>query len=883
MNADFDALASMLAAKKLYPNATLVFPGSQEGSLRDFFLQSTLYIFDFEKIKQVDLEKVERLILVDTRQAGRIGDFKDIVGKNGVDIHIYDHHPPSPDDITGSVEVIREVGANTTIMVSLLRERDICLTPEEATVMATGIYEDTGSFNFSSTREEDFSAAAFLLSKGADLNIVSDLITRELTVEQVSLLHDLIESAKSYDINGVAVVITKVSSNRYVGDFALLAHKFIDMENINVLFALARMEDRVYMVARSRISEVNVGEIAMTFGGGGHPTAASAAIKNETLLQVEKNLILVLRSKVNPTTNAGSLMSSPAITVEVDKTIQDALDLIIKYNINGAPVVSHDQLKGQITRQVLEKAAFHGLRDLPVKELMSPDTVSVHPNASLYEIQQLFFVDKQRLLPVCENDRLVGIITRTDLLNALIGQPTVSEYLYDSSKGHDFVRTKKIKSLMAERLPEDIFKLLQDIGEAAEELSYNAYAVGGFVRDLLLRRDNFDIDVVIEGDGIHFARVFAKKHNLRMRHFIKFRTAVLIFPDGYKVDVATARLEYYESPAALPVVEISSIKLDLHRRDFIMNTLAVKLNSKHFGTLIDFFGAQKDIKEKVIRVLHNLSFVEDPTRVFRAIRFEQRFGLKIDKLTANLIKNAIKIKCFDHLSGIRIFSELRLILLEDNPASILAEMNHYKLLPVIWPDLRWSPSKEKLINRIKEVISWYELSYIEESFQHWLVYFLGLTSDLKWESLEALCERLMVPTRKKTAIITDRAAADRILKKYYLRKNLMKSEIYNDLNLLSNEALLYMMARTGKDMTRRSISLYLNQLRYINLHLTGRGLKDMGYKPGPVFKQILSTLFQSKLDDIVKTPEDEIDYVKAHWPLPLIDRTDPTSSRNPPE
>ena len=172
------------------------------------------------------------------------------------------------------------------------------------------------------------------------------------------------------------------------------------------------------------------------------------------------------------------------------------------------------------------------------------------------------------------------------------------------------------------------------IGKTAEDFNYNAYVIGGFVRDLFLYRSNEDIDVVIEGDGIAFARQFSKEMGTRVHTHEKFGTAVVIFPDGFKIDVASARMEYYKFPAALPTVEMSSLKLDLFRRDFTINTLAIELNPEKFGKLLDFFSAQKDIKDKVLRVLHNLSFVEDPTRVFRALRFEQRFGFTIGKLTA---------------------------------------------------------------------------------------------------------------------------------------------------------------------------------------------------------------------------------------------------------
>ncbi|GAJ11841.1 unnamed protein product, partial [marine sediment metagenome] len=250
----------------------------------------TSYLFDFVRIKDVDLNNVKRLILVDTRQKKRIGKFKKLLDKNAMEIHIYDHHPPSDDDIKGDFEIVQERGALTSILAGIIREKGIKITPDEATLMSLGIYEDTGSFTYSSTTAEDYEAAAWLLEQGASLNTISDMLTRELTAEQVWLLNDLMASATRNNINGVEVVIAKVRSDRYIGDFAVLVQKFMEMENLNVIFALAQMENRVYLVARSRIPEVNVAEIAFEFGGGGHPQAASATVTDKTLIQAEEDL-----------------------------------------------------------------------------------------------------------------------------------------------------------------------------------------------------------------------------------------------------------------------------------------------------------------------------------------------------------------------------------------------------------------------------------------------------------------------------------------------------------------------------------------------------------------------------------------------------------------
>ena len=571
--------------------------------------------------------------------------------------------------------------------------------------MALGIFEDTGSFTFTSTTPQDFEAGAFLLGQGADLNVVSEIITRELNAEQVALLNDLLEHSTSFHVGGIEVVLARTTAPEYVPDFAVVAHRLMDVENIQVLFALAQMEDRVFVVGRSRLPEVDVAEILSELGGGGHSYAASAAIKDQPLTQVEERLRQVLQARIHPGAWPGKSCRSRSSPSPPRSTLEEAEVILNRYNINALPVLADGKLLGLINRQTVEKGIFHGLKRHPVKDYMNTEVATVDPDAAIAEIRDRLVINKQRILPVVEDGKVIGLISRTDLLHLLIAE-------HDEAQWSQPVRTKNIESLMRERLPKDILEILKQVGLVAAELKFSAYVVGGFVRDLLLKHENLDIDIVIEGDAIVFARRFAARFGARSREFQKFKTAVIIFPDGFKIDVATARTEYYEAPGALPIVEYSSIKMDLYRRDFTINTLALKLNPGEFGTLLDFFGAQRDLKDGRISLLHNLSFVEDPTRVFRAIRFEQRFKFRITKLAANLINNAVRNNFFDRLSGARLFGELRLILQEDNPIPAIARLAEFNLLAAVHPRLVFDEGPRRLLEQVQAVLSWYDLLYL---------------------------------------------------------------------------------------------------------------------------------------------------------------------------
>jgi len=869
VNADFDALASMLAAQKLYPDGLVVFPGSQEKNLKNFFINSMVYLFNMVDINDIDFGGIRRLILVDTRHPDRIGKLRKLLKQSDIEIHIYDHHPSSDNDIKGCLEVHGKTGANVTILTEIIQAKGVRISADEATIMCLGIYEDTGSFTFPSTTERDFLAAAFLLSQGANLNIVSDLIARELSPEQVVILNDMIQAVTRYHINGLEIVVTSVTMEKYMPDFAFLVQKLVKMQNLDAIFAIARMENKIYVVARSRVAEVDVGVILSAMGGGGHPYAAAASIRDKTLAQTETRLLEILYSKIRTQRQAKDLMSAPAISTSADISCQEAKDLITRYNINALLVTEKsdgiEKLCGYITRQVLEKVLFHKLGEVAVRDYMTTEVATVGPDADLLEIQEKIIDNKQRILPVMKNSSIAGVITRTDLLNILVRQSQSKlEIAADSFKEPAPAHTRNIVRFMKERLSSELIKILRQIGEVADEIGYGAYVVGGFVRDLFLYRSDEDLDIVIEGDGIAFARKYAKLVKARIHSHEKFGTAVIIFTNGFKIDVASARMEYYKFPAALPVVEMSSIKLDLYRRDFTINTLAIQLNSEKFGTLIDFFAARKDIKEKIIRVLHNLSFVEDPTRVFRAIRFEQRFGFTIGKLTAGLIANAINMNFFRGVSGKRVFTELRLILEEENPVAAIVRLHDFGLLKVIHPSINLDKYFIAMLTSAKEVLTWHDLLFLDEPYKKWVVYFLALIYHCDSERSEEICRRFELPPDFRKIFSIERFDADRCV--FWLEKNLPvpDSALYRQLIGFRTELILYMMAAAKHQKVKRAISHFFTNLRRVHISLQGRDLKKMKLKPGPIYRQILRAVLDAKLDGQLKTKNDEIEFAQSY-------------------
>ncbi|MFW6372744.1 MAG: CBS domain-containing protein [Thermodesulfobacteriota bacterium] len=869
VNADYDALACMLAAQKLYPEALVVFPGSHEKTLRNFFIQSMIYLFNLEEIKEIDFSRIQRLVLVDTRQPDRIGNFAALLDRDDLEIHIYDHHSPLTGDIRGDVEVVETTGAAISILTGIIRERGIAISEEEATIMCLGLYEDTGSFTFTSTTEKDFLTAAYLLSKGAKLDIISNLTAREMSFEQVGVLNDMLQAVSRYHIKGVEVAVTTVTTEKYVPDFAFLVHKMMRMENLSAFFAIARMANKVYLVARSRSPEVDVGAIVSKMGGGGHPYAAAATVRDKTLFQAEQELLEILYQDVRSSKRAKDLMSSPAIRADAATTLEEARNLVTRYNINALLVTERrdgtEVLLGYISRQVISKALYLKLHDTSVQEYTSTELGTVGPESELPEIQDKIIENKQRVLPVVEGDRILGVITRTDLLNVLVQQSDfTARHQINPYEDSINARTRSIHRLMKERLSDSLLDLLRSAGKVADELDYGAYVVGGFVRDLFLYRPNEDVDIVVEGSGIEFAKTFARSRGARVHAYEKFGTAVVIFPDGFKIDIATARMEYYRFPADLPTVEMSSIKLDLFRRDFTINTLAIQLNSQRFGTLIDFFSAQKDIKEKTIRILHNLSFVEDPTRVFRAIRFEQRFGFTIGKLTAGLIKNAVKMDFFKKLSGRRTFNELRQILEEENPLPAIQRLQDFDLLKMIHPELQMEKKMISDFKAVKKVLSWHDLLFLDEPYLRWAVYFMVLIRGFKADVSREICEKFELAPRYQDILLKERFQAEQCLFRLGGMLPAQNSRIYEALSGFRVELLLYMMAVTRKKMVKKAISLFFTQLRQTRISVTGKDLKRAGIEPGPIYREIMDAILKARLNGTVHTRDEELNFVRSY-------------------
>ncbi|GAB6281147.1 MAG: hypothetical protein STSR0007_13260 [Thermovirga sp.] len=469
---------------------------------------------------------------------------------------------------------IESVGATTTLLVEKLLEIGADISTQEATLFAMGIYEDTGALTFGAVSERDFRAVLSLRSLGADMTTIPAHIELSLDSSERRILDRLIENARERYINGAKVVVSSMTNSLYVDGLSLFVHRLRDYFDADVAIAAVQMEKRVYVVARGREEVLDVASLLSPLGGGGHSQAAAVTLTGVSPEDVLSNLEGRLEQAIQPLVTVGQVMTSPVMAIFPEMSVEDAYRLMIRYGHAALPVALDGFLLGIITRKDLDKAIIHGLGTALVQDFMTRDPLTIMPGAPVAEAHRMMVSRNIGRIPVTKEGQILGIVTRTDILRALFPRSLPSE---TRTVAPEMPWTEDVSGVMAEFLKAPVSAMLRKLGDRASLMGVRAYVVGGFVRDLLLGRQNEDLDIVIEGDAVAFLESWVRD-GCRVAIHQRFRTGTIIFTDGWKVDVATARREYYEYPVAQPQVSIDSLKHDLYRRDYSVNAMAISIN-----------------------------------------------------------------------------------------------------------------------------------------------------------------------------------------------------------------------------------------------------------------------------------------------------------------
>jgi tRNA nucleotidyltransferase (CCA-adding enzyme) len=988
--ADFDSLGAAVGLCVLRPGSRIVLTGGCHPTVRDF-LALHRDEYPLIERRSVNPQQIRSITIVDASGRDRLGkaaEWLDLPHLN--EIAVFDHHLQADLDIPATVTQIEAVGATTTLIVEKLREKlknsaengDTVsrLLPSEATVMALGIHVDTGSLTFDGATARDAMALAWLMEQGASLRVISEYVEPGLSPQLQDLLREALENLRSQTLHGYTVAWVLLSTEAYVPGLSALASRLLDLtetdalllgnvykfsENDNRNIAQSPVSNRLAIIGRSRIEGTNLSELFKPFGGGGHARAASLATRDVDALLTLNQLADELKGQIPHPPTARELMSSPVRSIRPEISVREAHRILLRYGHSGLSVVdTGDLLAGIISRRDIDIALHHGFSHAPVKGYMTPQLKTIAPDTLLPEIEALMVTYDIGRLPVLENGQLVGIVTRTDVLRELHQQKARDSG--SNAELSNYPVSESVEQLLRSGISSELWQLLSIAANIARERGWQLYIVGGAVRDLLLALNDTkggqdahpttlnscgtgilpvtltDIDLVVDGNcgtddsgaGVELASALQKLYpNSRLDVHGQFQTAALLWHKDSAfgslwLDIATARTEFYPYPAANPEVEASSIRQDLYRRDFTINALAVRLGVPRSGELLDFFGGLLDLEARQIRVLHANSFIEDPTRIYRAVRFAVRLGFSIESQTEGYIRHALESGIYYRIQGengrapaleTRLKSELKYILQAPYWQVALQMLGDLQALRCIHPTLDldrplWRRlrlldrclngrkksegsrkkeegsrkkeegrgKKEEGRRKKEQTIPNAQFLMPDAQFPIPNAQFPMPNSQFPiinipdWlMRLEVLIAYLAPEYRVKVAtnlqLPADSIKRLEVLEagNQELAKDLLKCNLPSQLVFLLRNyelPLLIAIALQSPRSARRQIWQYLTRLANVEPPLNGNDLKALGYKPGPGFKVMLDDLLAAALDGDLGDRASAISFLAQRYP-----------------
>ncbi|MEM6501195.1 MAG: CBS domain-containing protein [Cyanobacteria bacterium P01_C01_bin.89] len=919
---DFDALGAAVGLARLFPGRRIVLTGGMHPAVRSFL---ALHRDEYPLLERraVVADQLRRVIVVDTQHRDRLGKAAELLDLPQLDaVEIYDHHVETSGDIAATVRHVEPVGSCTTLAVEALQKSEpVTLSVADATVMALGIHVDTGSLTFAGATARDGAALAWLMARGANLALIRAYANPSLSPVLQDLFVQALEQVTVESMGNRGIASVALTTDGHVSGLSSVAGRLMDTLGCKALFLAAayrqrskagKESERVAVIGRSRIRGTNLSPLFEEIGGGGHAQAASATVHSGDPHPLLRTLVTQLKAQIPPILTAKTVMSSPVRTILPDTAIAEAQRILLRYGHSGVSVVDvSGQLVGIVSRRDLDLALHHGLSHAPVKGYMSTRLHTISRDTPLAEVERLMVTYDIGRLPVLgENGELLGIVTRTDMLRQFhrdrtdpqrddlqMPPPGTDSLAAIGSPDHDFC-------ILLSRFASPLRKFLVAVTQLASDRGWQLYLVGGAVRDLLLSNTAgslmlSDVDLVVDGchgDGdrgqaaaVDLAKALQEKYpNARLQIHGQFQTAALLWhrDDTFGslwVDIATARTEFYPYPAANPEVEASSIRQDLYRRDFTINALAARLSQPHSGELLDFFGGLQDLQRRQIRVLHANSFIEDPTRIYRAVRFAVRLGFTLEPQTEGYIRHAMAqlpqtAPEITHNSQqtrrqpaleTRLKAELKYILQTSYWRGALTLLDNLGALACIHPQLTLTANLWTQLNQVARLWERLERSpqtrpHLPKGIDLWEILLELIIAAAPEGDHATIAQRLQLTDNAINRLTTLGEEEER------LGNSLETCDRPSEIDqILSSEdsILLAMIAVRSTRPIRRKIWQYLSRLAPTPTLLNGTDLKQLGYHPGPKFRPMLTHLRKATLDGEIQTRDQGIALLKSQYPI----------------
>ncbi len=847
INLDFDGYASACLLTLFFKGYNLVFPGSKEEKVNHFVTKNHHKLPEELNLQSIRNIKLESIVVTDTSKCERLSELCEKIKEISPErLWTFDHHTKDVEEIflRAKGSFIKERGSSTSIVVDFLKENGVKIPDFYATLGIIGIYEDTDFLSFSETRPEDVEAVAYLLRCGADLSEVAGVLKNPLTPSQIELLNLIIPAIEKLTVRGREVAVVRLSLNRYYSDVSSVIHRVMELENIGFFIAILQMEKKVYLIVKSNFSDIDLRDIFQGIAFG-HQNAVSGIFRNKTVFEVEK-MVKNRLENLPPLNRIKHIQSPPIFILSEDQTVKKAFEIFNRVKVNTLPVKDNEgRIIGYVSRQDIDYAISKGFEKVKTGNFVNRDIIVLNAEDEIDRAKRVFMETGVKLLFVEENGKITGLVTRTSALKHSLVVKDVG-----------LKTTVNLRDRLKEYLPDYIYRILLIASDIASEMGVDLYIVGGFVRDLLLKKRNLDLDLVVSKDGMEFGKKLAEKIDAGVKVHDKFNTAKLNIGSRLRIDIATLRFEYYEMPGDLPRITAGSLFHDLYRRDFTINAMAVCLNRQRFGELIDYFNGRRDLKDRIIRVLHSMSFIDDPTRILRALRFKHRFRFTIGKTTESLMVAAANMNIFSTISGARYLKEFKQLFAEKNASFILDDFERYGCATFLKKDLKTDDYIKSIALNIDSVVTWYQLLY-KKDVEQWLLYLMAILIHQNYKERMEIANKLFLKRKEKDIILNYRS----FLREYSVfasSKERKLSEYYHFFKKREVEILLFALAFFEDEEYKKHISIYIDRYMDFKLKVNGKDAIKLGMKEGFGVKRVLDKLTSEVIDRGLYSREEQL-------------------------
>jgi tRNA nucleotidyltransferase (CCA-adding enzyme) len=845
----------MAGLSRLYAGSVAVLPTSLEPNVEEFL---RLYEgrFRFVRIPPPTLlkEEIETIVLADTIVASRLGDYGGLLDRKGVRLIAYDHHEPSSASLQHIDEGhIQKCGATASLVTAALREQFVPVNPDEATLLALGIYEDTGSLLFPETTAFDVEQAAYLLKAGASLSMVARFVTTYLVPKQQAALENALTSVSVQTVAGAQIAFAAVQAPCNVGNLSVIVHRLSQIVRADAIFLLYRTPQALYVLGRSD-RFLNVAELLAPLGGAGRVHAAACILRDDTSAETAREHIVetIAARRTQRQQVVREIMTPDPVVIPDDRAAAEALQTMVNLGFSVLPVQREGTVVGIVAKKTLEKTSLARLQQKPVRYFLNTHLPVVSPMATAEELVQAFGTYGTGLLLVMEDEHLVGVISRSDVLR----------YLNRTSRPQAVVGpagSQKISQTDLDRLGGvGTAETLAQIGRIGEAAGNPCYLVGGSVRDVLLGVPPKDFDIVTEKDVSGVATTVAHAFDTEVISYGRFMTHK-VHIGGREYDFAGARLEYYDFPGSLPTVAPAPLMKDLLRRDFTINALAMSLASSDFGTVFDATGGLSDLKLRIVRITYPDSFIEDPARILRAVATQARLGFRLEDGTGAKAHEALELGLLNVRRNKRAQDEFKEMLSGGNAVACVEGLSSLGCSLLGLPLVRPRSSKLRLLAELDR--SHLECQWGLEA-PSWVAPLLTWLGDLAADELREILKDFGMSDRLASACRSWQRK-ERTLRRLLRPRARKASLIAERLRGLPAPILCILEARLA-GMGRTEESQYLQEVLVRSQGpalLSGEDVVSLGVREGPQVGRRLDEVRRLQLDGVLRSREEAVAYL----------------------